>query len=401
MKKVLALLASALLFCNFAAAQTYDKYAFTPEQGVELVSYVALNEDNRVYNNLRDLTLMGIFRQERDFSLANYVTLPDALRLLFRCAGLEDYAYSCGEDFELRNSLGIDPALPCNPSDGLFIAAYQKNLISAERLNGYFSNLPGCGSEHYAIRSEVVVWLCKLFNIAPSEDYSLLTRYGTDVSLIPSSYKPYFAGAMNSGSSVVLNGKYNPCSLIKNGDLVMLISRFYPYLLKFNGIESITTNITGVSIDENSVLTINTASGTVLKASPENSCLVAGSSFTDNLYMFLSPEATGKRIVCHIKDDTVLFVSTTMDPLSPSHLEETEARLYYYDNSTNAAVFSTQEGEMMYFLSNNAEIVVNGQQSAAESLLELTDHTFKIYLESVNSHSFKRITKLETGGNIQ
>ena len=181
----------------------------------------------------------------------------------------------------------------------------------------------------------------------------------------------------------------------------MLISRFYPYLLKFNGIESITTNITEVSIDENSVLTINTASGTVLKASPENSCLVAGSSFTDNLYMFLSPEATGKRIVCHIKDDTVLFVSTTMDPLPSSHREETEARLYYYDNSTNAAVFSTQEGEMMYFLSNNAEIVVNGQKSAAESLLELTDHTFKIYLESVNSHSFKRITKLETGGNIQ
>lgn len=398
MKKLLILLIITLLPLNFAEAQTYDKYAYTPEHGMELVSYVALNEDNYVYNNLRYLTLMGIFRQERDFSLANYVTLPDALRLLFRCAGLEDYAYECGENLELRASLGIDPSIPCNPHDGPFIAAYLKGLISHERLMAYFANEPGSGIMHYAVRGEIVVWLCKLFGIAPSYDYTVLNKYGSDVSLIAPSYKPYFAGAMNTGSGIVTDGKYKPCSLLKNGDLVMLITRFYPYLLKTNGIETATVDLADVTVDENGVLTVNTSSNITLKATTENSCPVVGSSYLDNLYMFLAPEAKSKRIVCYIKNGTVIFVSTTMNPPAITHTEEKEATLYFYDNSTGAAVFTTPNEDFMYFLDSKAQIIINGQQASADSLMDYLDFTFKIHLNSVNSYSLKKIIKLETGG---
>ena len=64
MKKLVAVLVLCLLPLGVYSAE-YDEYVYTPEQGIEMISYVALKDNGQVYKNLRDLTLMGIFRQER------------------------------------------------------------------------------------------------------------------------------------------------------------------------------------------------------------------------------------------------------------------------------------------------------------------------------------------------
>lgn len=396
MKKLLLLLLPALVLGFAAHAADYDKYAYTPEQGAELISYVSPNDDSYVYNNLRHLTLMGIFRQERDFSLANYVPLADALKFIFRSTGLEDYAYACGENKLLRNELGIDPLLPYNPFDGFFIAAYQKGLISHQRLMGYFSNTPGCGLAHYAVRAEVIVWLAKLFNIPPSYDFTVLERYG-DTSLIAPSHKPYFAGVINSGIGIVVNGSYQPCSLIRNGELVNLLTRFSTYLAYANGIESITAEITEVTIDEAGALTINTNSDITLKSTPHNTGLLSGADYIDNLYMLASARSVGKKITCHIKDGKVLFVSTNINYPSEKITETISASLYFYDNAVNTAVFKTETGYVQYFLSENATLLADGESLPLHKLSELIDRTFTLQLEGVNQYSMKKIVHFETG----
>ena len=382
-------MAFILLSTGVSAENFENSFYYTPGEGIELISYVALNEDNYVYNSLRDLTLMGIFRQERGFSLANYVTLPDSLKLLFRCAGLEEYAYSLGENMAYRKELGIDPALPCNPTDGFFLAAYDKGLITHNRLMGYFKNEPGCGTMHYAVRGEVIVWIAKLFGIEPSYDFTNLNRFG-DPHLVAPAYKPYFAGIINSGAGLVVNGGYSACSLMKNGDLINLLTRFYPHLLKANGIES-RTSVIADCIEGH----ITLENGDVISFSPENPGLVTGPGYVDNLFMLSNNIAKDKPVTYYIKGSKIIFVSTSTGRPSYNHFENRTLSLYFYDDSTGKAVFKTENGFEDYFLSENAEIVLSGEYVSPEKLMEFTDCTFFVELASVNENSLKTIVKLE------
>lgn len=390
MKKIILFLLAFTLLCTGVSAETFENsFYYTPGEGIELISYVALNEDNYVYNSLRDLTLMGIFRQERDFSLANYVTLPDSLKLLFRCAGLEEYAYSLGENMPLRKQLGIDPSLPCYPTDGFFIAAYEKGLITHDRLMGYFKNQPGCGIMHYAVRGEVIVWIAKLYGIEPSYNFTVLNRYG-DPQFVAPAYKPYFAGVINSGAGLVVNGSYNACSLMKNGDLVSLLTRFYPYLLKANGIESRTSVVRDC---REGILTLE--NGDTITFTSENPGLLVGSDYADNMFMLSNPVAKNKKITYYIKNGKVLFVSTNISKPANEHVESRTFSLYFYDNSTGKAVFKTEKGFEEYFLSEKAEIIIDDKKLQPEKLTEFTDRTYIAELAAVNEHSLKTIVKLE------
>ncbi len=390
MKKLILLLLAFSLLCTGASAETFENgFYYTPGEGIELISYVALNEDNYVYNSLRDLTLMGIFRQERDFSLANYLTLPDCLKLLFRCAGLEEYAYSLGENMSRRTELGIDPSLPCYPTDGFFIAAYEKGLITHNRLMGYFENKPGCGIMHYAVRGEVIVWIAKLFGIEPSYDFTVLNRYG-DPQFVAPAYKPYFAGAINSGAGLVVNGSYNACSLMKNGDLVSLLTRFYPYLLKANGIESRTSAV--LDCTEGRVTLEN---GDVITFSQENPGLLVGPDYADNMFMLSGDIAKYKKLTYYIKNGKIIFVSTNIGKPAYTQSDSHTLSLYFYDDSTGKAVFKTEAGFEEYFLAENAEIVISGENVTPGKLTEFTDRSFTVETASVNEHSLKTIVKIK------
>lgn len=395
MKKIAFLLIICLFPIHTFAAVYSDNGYFTPEQGIELVSYVALNEDNAVYNNLRDLTLLGIFRQERDFSLANYVTVPDALKLIFRCAGLEEYAYSCGENLGLRAELGISEEYPCVPGDGLYIAAYQKGLITHSRLMGYFNGEPGCAANHYAVRGEVIVWLAKLFEIAPSYDFSALERYG-DTSLISSSFKPYFAAVLNSGTGLSVNGSYNPCSLIKNGDLVSLIAKFYPYILNANGITSVTSTVTANAFDSQTcTLTLSLENGDSISSSSDKPYLLVGKGFVDNVFMLKDSSAIDKKLTYFVKNHKIIFVSYGGARPERTYSETVTASLYLYDDSTGKAVFKTDNGYAEYFLDDKAEIIIGNEKVSPQKLTEYTDRTFSAELKACNSFSLKKIAVIK------
>ena len=395
MKKLLILLILCLFpICGSAAE--YSEYSCTPHQGVESVAYVALKNNDNVYSSLRDLTLMGIFRQERSFSLANYVTISDGLKMLFRCAGLEQYAYSCGEDLAKRAQLGVSADRAYSGSDGFFIAAYEKGLITASGLEGYFADKPGFRANDYATRGDVVVWLAKLFGIQPSYNYTALEKYGNTALIAPGA-KPYFAGVVNSGIALSVNGSYKPCSLVKNSDLVTLLTRFYPYLLNANGIETHSGEVVSAVINEgDGNLTVTVSNGDTLLCTPENTCLLVGSGYADSLYMLAHNRAIGKKITYFVRNGKVIFVSTAMSRPAEAYTETFTGKLFFYDDLTGSVVLIGENGDYSeFFLADKAEIILKGESVTADNLMNYTDCELTLELSSCNEYSLKRIVRIE------
>ena len=382
-------------------ARQFTEFSFTPSQGVEMVSYVALkNNGDTVYNNLRDLTLMGIVRQERNFSLANYITNIDLLKMLFRVSGLEQYAYDCGENIAMRQYFGITDR-PVNVADGFFIAAYEKGLISRYRLNCYFEDKPGFRANDYCIRQDAVVWLAKLYNIQPSFDYSFLNRF-QQIHLVSPENKPYYAGVLKAGISVSVAGtSLFPCRLMNNSELITLITGFYPYLLATNKIESKSDYVSCVTVSEDGAQVITLASGDEIVATPDNTCLVAGNGFVDNTYVFWKGEATeiytqdGPKITYFIKDNKIMFITTSMKSPEYSYGSIFTGKLYFYDDLTSQTVFCDEKGNYTaYFPVENTTFWYNNNILPVNNLLDFTDTEFEVSLMGVNKYSMKKIIQL-------
>ncbi|MDP4118955.1 MAG: hypothetical protein Q8873_07180 [Bacillota bacterium] len=395
MKKLLILFIIITALPISALSKEYDKFLYTPEQSIEMVSYLALKDNDYVYNSLRDLTLMGIFREERNFALANYVTNSDSLKMIFRAAGLEHYAYSCGEDLNLRASLGIPETRPFSTYDGFFIAAYEKGFISRYRLNAYLMDKPGFTAGDYAVRQDIVVWLARLFNISPNNNFTQLNKYG-QTSLINPSYKPYFAGLFEAGINVSLGGKLNPYKLTTYSDLVTLLTKFYPYLLTSNNITTNTEIVSCIVYGEDNSQLIVFTNGDTISVSPNNTCIVTGENFVDNTYIFTNENCVGQKLTYYTYGDKIIFINTVIARPTFSYTQELSGNLYFYDDLTGSVVLIDGNGAyMQYYLADDAEIILNGEKVSADKLMDCTDLSFTVEISGCNQYSLKKITRIE------
>ncbi len=360
-----------------------------------MVSYVALKDNNYVYNNLRNLTLMGILRQERGFALANYVTTVDCLKVIFRASGLEKYAYDCGEDLVLRQSLGVPDGRPYSTSDGFFIAAYQLGLISQSHLDSYFANKPGYTEGDYAIRQDVVLWLSHLFEIAQSEDFSQLSKYPDFVLLSPRA-KADYAGVLKAGITIAEGGKLSPYKPLKYSEFVTLLTRFYPYLLKANGIETYTAHVENALLDENENLSVILSNGDIIKSQPDNTCILAGKNYMDNSYALLDDKYKGTIINYYVSGSKLIFISTNTSMPQESYGASVSGEIYFYNDLTGSLVYTEASGKYReYYLAEDAEIIIGGEKSTPEKLMEYTDYNFTGEVLGISKYSLGRIVRLE------